>query len=287
MTLPLHFWGRVVHENDEPIPDATVDVSIRSWGNNFVAYVHGARFSKETLVTAFALSNRMGDVVGIESIDKPGYTLIKGQDVSLSFGKPGSKILRIDQPQVFRMLSDETLSSARLKSFKFRTRIGCENGVIGFDLARGTRSFNEASGELNVHFNRIPAKLSHSRERFDWILRIDVPDGGIAGVTEAQPGKGFSQVSLGLMVKAPESNYLQVHEIIMSQNDVAWRPGKTLMFYFKTGANYGKAVLSINASATAETIPLSLRGAIMIPVQQFLPVTDHKKLRVQHSQTRT
>lgn len=130
----IDFWGKVIDENGNPIPNAQVVVSIRSWGKSRVAYFRGARFREETLVTdkngILALTNRIGDSLVIRSITKPGYSLAQQQELGFSYGSPGDSTPRGDEPKQLVMISEKSLSTPGIRRFEYLTRIRCDNVLL-------------------------------------------------------------------------------------------------------------------------------------------------------------
>ena len=118
----IDFWGKVIDEDGDPVPSATVTLAIRSWGDRRMSLFQNARFSEETLIAddngLFAVTNRVGDSLNIRSIGKPGFSLIRSQEFTFSYGRPGDTLPQSDDPKRFVMVSEKHSSSAGLRRFE-------------------------------------------------------------------------------------------------------------------------------------------------------------------------
>ena len=232
LDVPINFSGVVMDENNKPIPGAIVNVSIRSWGYNLIAFFRGGRFSRLTVTTdatgAFSVKNRSGDSLTVESIIKPGYDLVRDRSLIFSPALPESGGLQA-QGARFLLTSHEVSSPEGLKTFEFQSRIGCDEGFVNFDLLQNTKSTNSAEGDFHVYFSRNPPILGVNDTKFDWILRLEAPRGGITDPQKALNSFG----PLGMMLKAPDNGYKPFYEVAMNQTNKGWRDEKAFTFLFQ------------------------------------------------------
>jgi hypothetical protein len=98
------FYGRVVDQNTNPVPDVKIAVMVRHWHEpDILTFAYGA---KEIRITAktdkdgrFKLHGASGDVFDLEDVQKEGYELEPGQR---TFGAVGGSF---EKPVVFKMWS--------------------------------------------------------------------------------------------------------------------------------------------------------------------------------------
>jgi len=187
MNVPVNFWARVVDQSDSPVPGVKLSIAVRHWGaaGPIVGASH-RRYQRETAADGmFDVLNSSGDVLTIESLEKPGYSVPRG--VLRSYGFNISTNVSVDRqhPQVIRIwrkIGDQPL----LKGNIFSRGIVPDGRTYSVDLLKkvATEGTN-ASADLRVHLKR-PAGVTRA-DKFDWSFSIEAVDGGIMECNEDTP----------------------------------------------------------------------------------------------------
>ena len=84
-----------------------------------------------------------------------------------------------------------------------------------------TGRMNSERGDLRVSFVRSPINLAFPQEKHDWILTLQVQNGGLL-LSEDE-----------FMVLAPQSGYKESLKFEMSKDDPDWTPSLRKQFYVK------------------------------------------------------
>lgn len=177
--VPVEFHGKVVDQDDNPLPNVKVRALVRHW--EMVAPVafgaHGQMISGEAATTSdglFIIQGMTGDSVAIQSIVKLGYEL---EPTQLTYGATSGTL---DSPIFFRMWATNIHEQliADTKTFP----IIPDGRSYFIDLLKGVIS-ESRQGSLKVTVKRPEGVIFG--QKYDWSGRIDVLDGGLQAATNS------------------------------------------------------------------------------------------------------
>ncbi len=209
----IAFYGRVIDQNDQPVPDAKVVVR---WANGTA--------SRELFTDSlgcFHLSGVRGKLLLIRSIEKPGYeAAAANRDVFeyAAFFDQNYYVPDAANPVVFRMRRKADAEPLIVVSDKYRIP---DSGTLALDLRTGRTGGEDLA--IDLLDNSDPTGRR-------WIARVRAPSGGVQSANVEFP------------VLAPEKGY--VSEVTIDQ-DTPQPPGfqsgslyKGARFFVKTGSGY-------------------------------------------------
>lgn len=240
MNVPISFYGRVIDQDQNPLPGVRVVVSLRQW-----TYISGpglnTRHPKTELITdvagRFEFSNGGGDSLSIEALEKEGY---EPEPKALrSFGYTTSDPLRPDpnNPIVFHMWKAET--KAQLVTGSKRFSLVPDGRTYTIDLLAGAITESvDAEGDLRVSLRR--PETAAWGQRYDWTLDVQAINGGLVEETNG----------ISAMFRAPEDGYASKWRLDAKAADEPWSYGTgQKRFYVKSrgGRNYGRLELEAYA----------------------------------------
>lgn len=231
--VPLDFYGKVVDQNDRPVPDVKVKLNVRQWYvqslDNLNAEGRSIVYEKRSDADGFFnLSEGTGDALTVESVEKEGYQL--SAKTSRSYGAatdPGS-------PVVFKMWKQgpkEPLVTGQ-KVFG----IIPDGRVYTLDLLQGKKvEGDRAEGDLRISIVR-PADAT-PRSKYQWSYKLEGVHGGLVETDDE------------FMYLAPESGYESKFAINLVPTDEAWTPLARKQFFFRSrdGQIFGRMQVEVNA----------------------------------------
>ncbi len=169
----VHFYGRVVDQNTNAIPDVKISAMVRHWHQpDIVGFYFGASEIRITAKTdkdgRFKLRGTSGDALDLEYVQKGGYELEPGQR---SFGVMGGSV---ENPVVFKMWSTNIHEQLITGSKSFH--IVPDGKPYFIDLTKDEISQAE-SGDLKV-WVKYPEQVERGQS-YPWSCKIDVIQGGL------------------------------------------------------------------------------------------------------------
>ena len=237
--VAVNFWGRVLDQNDTPVTDAQVVLTVRRWASAAPNYLDAIQEQHEFTTDSngrFELLSVSGDVLNLESVQKPGYRL--SDKTTRAFGYSQSATVFQPDPQnpvvihMWKLGPAEPLISTRML-FGFEP----DGRPYTLDLVtkKKTEGVNQ-SGDLIVKFTRSP--IPGPREAYTWGLEISAVGGGIIETRDEQT------------YLAPEAGYQPTLAFQMNQTDPKWSPSLVKDFYTLTrnGTVYGAVHMQIEAN---------------------------------------
>lgn len=177
--IPIEFHGKIVDQEDKPLPDVNVRASIRHWEvvSPIAFGAHGQMISGEATTASdgrFLIQGMTGDSVAIQAIEKLGYEL---EPTHLTYGATSGSF---ETPIIFRMWATNIHEQliADTKSFPIipdgrRYFIDLEKGVIS----------ESGGGTLKISVKR-PNGVNLG-QKYDWSGTIEVLDGGLQAATNS------------------------------------------------------------------------------------------------------
>jgi hypothetical protein len=237
--VPITFYGKVVDQNNQPVPEVKVRLQVR------VGYFTSPTTGKErwdpvSLETdadgKFVLSNVKGGFVQFNAIEKEGYKLLPRQAKEGYMYFPPQIHPDPTNPVVFKMWKKR--GAEPLVSSSWHGKMASDGATNRFDLLRGARSDD---GSLEIICKRTPlSSPPPGNAHFDYSFEIAVNGGAIQTTADE-----FTYL-------APESGYSTSYKVAQKADDPKWWGRVTQEFYIKTAdGHYGRLSVDWYASQNA------------------------------------
>lgn len=244
---PIQFYGKVIDQNNNPIPDVKVNLSIKLIKAPRPGMFPGDMFDDYTLTTDtdgfFSLTDAKGELLTMRSLEKPGYEMSQ-QTVNKGYwywASPGAEYVPDpNKPEIFEMWKEAGAEQLVRNSISFGLSY---NGTpAGFDLMTGSQA---NPGDLRVTLLRDPQQLAFGQRNYEWTATIEIPDGGLIASNDDQ------------MYLAPAGGYQSQLVIQMPPNTPGWTDHKDVALYLKLrgGKYYGRANLKFIVGAHRANTP--------------------------------
>ena len=237
---PVVFYGRVVDQDNAPLPGVKVKLSLKRLQETFL----GASADKMDYIDLttgidglFILKNQKGSLLGIHSITKDGYKAPHYGHLDYWYQElvKGEKYVpQANSPEVFRMY--KIFGAERLRVREFRpTPMGPEvpeDGVSAYyDILKGIKV--QEGGDIKITLKRTQIGFD-SRPRYDWVATIESLSGGVILSDDE------------LMYRAPESGYKLTTSIILPKGLAL----KVVYFYLKIESIYARVTTTFRFPAS-------------------------------------
>lgn len=221
----LDIYGKVVDQHGHPVAGARIQGHVTIW-TGLASNLEDIHYTTTDSSGRFNFVRLRGAGLGIIP-QKEGYTY----STKLPSYRPDHYSPDPANPIVFTMW--KLRGAEPLVHSKFRGRIPYDGRPVIFNLHTGEV---DEDGDLQVVLVRDPVILQRGNEPFEWNVDISIVDGGIV------------ETSGPYLWEAPESGYLPRIAIVMTRNDLNWRPDFEKMFYIRT--RYGTyGVIDVRLSA--------------------------------------
>lgn len=234
---PIDFYGLIIDQNSNPVPDITVKAGIRHWTKMDPAFVEfglGSTQIEIEKVTGsdgrFEISGVSGDTFGVLPVPKDGYLLSPKAPRGFGSGTSGS----YENPVIFKMWKKGPEEHLVGGNHVF----GIDSGkAYTLDLLAGKKNAGKSDGDVLVSITR-PAGVK-ARDRYPWSFSIQAIQGGFA---EPEPDDEFMYI-------APASGYQPTIEMQFDPNSPSWTPvaSERLFFSSRNGQVYGSATIEIDS----------------------------------------
>lgn len=267
INAPMSFFGKVLDQNNQPIPGATVRFNTRS------AIMIGPR-SSQTKMTEwekvtdadgrFSLTEASGDVLCIEALEKPGYETSPKISTAYIFSGRSSEELHhpdVGNPVIFRMWKRQ--GADRLATADKFYGLAPDNRIYTIDLLNHRKTEGETpDGDLRVRMKRPPQ--IEPRSKFPWEVTIEAVEGGLIETKDE------------MMNLAPEKGYAPRYELRMDPAEPDWVPQLKKQFYlFSRGKLYTRF--------TVEFLP-DYNDKSVFAIKYFLNPTGSRNLEFDERQ---
>jgi len=114
---------------------------------------------------------------------------------------------------------------------KFDSRIPYDGTPVVFDLKNGNKTGN---GDLQISLLRTPLQIRRGRDKYDWVAKIGIVNGGILPENDPYP------------YWAPETGYQPLFETSMSSNAIPWQAELRQNFYIESPqGQYGRLCIDL------------------------------------------
>jgi len=232
------FYGKAVDQYGQPI--AGVDVTgnlmlIQGWDKDEKITRYKTQSDENGL---FQFTGLTGWQLGV-TVNKVGYLM--GNDAE-SFKTPaGGKTSPNDRAIItmWKLRGPETLVGQSIDA-----KISHDGTSATFDMGTGKES---PSGDLRVTLSRFPLEVHRGRDRFDWVVKIEMLHGGLIEENDPYP------------YWAPETGYQRSFEFNVSSNSVPWQYKLEQSFYIKNSqGQYGKMQFGIYSALTPSRLQVGL-----------------------------
>lgn len=230
--MPINFYGRVVDEDDRPIPAAKIKFSwtdLSSAGNS-------TRATLSDSAGSFSLEGKTGRVLQVD-VSKDGYykprnERLKSLDYA-GFWEPTYHEPDPARPVIFHLRSkgkSETLSMGEI-----RPTLSADGTPTRLNLLNGGR----VSADGQIEIAAVTNTEKYPPRSFDWQASIAVADGGLI------------EHDLEFPFEAPEGGYLPKIEFKMSAGTAEWRREveKTYFIRFGSPPKYGRIHIRLNGAS--------------------------------------
>jgi hypothetical protein len=230
---PVGFYGKVIDQISNPVPNVSIDMRVREWTVSPLASagVGGtmAPVHRETDDDGrFEVRGMSGDAIELMGVQKEGYDLSPQtpRNWGPSNGSP-------DFPVIFKLWHKG--EPGQLVTGKKFFGVTPDGRAYAIDLLKGTASEStNGGGDFFMRVSR-PPNVSRS-DKYSWSFEILPADGGIL------------ETNGGLLYQAPQFGYLPRYDFSTDPADPNWRFRVRRSFYLKTrGAAYARVNLEVFA----------------------------------------
>ena len=234
--MPINFFGRVVDENEQPVPSAKVELS---WTDLSQAGSSQAQTTTDA-EGFFSLLNRTGRHLEVR-VSKDGYYTPKRQQISFDyagFWETDYHVPDPNNPVLFHIRKKN--QGEALRSGEIRPTMPADGTPMRFDLLNGGRLSPDGQLEIAAVTNteKYPPRI------FNWRATILVPGGGLIEHTAEFP------------FEAPEDGYQPSVGFDMPTNAPDWKPliEKSYFIEFGLPPRYGRIQVQINGGSQKASV---------------------------------
>ena len=234
--MPINFFGRVVDENEQPVPSAKVQLS---WTDLSQAGSSQAQTTTDAQ-GFFSLLNRTGRHLEVR-VSKDGYYTPKRQQISFdyaAFWEADYHVPDPNNPVLFHIRKKN--QGEALRSGEIRPTMPADGTPVRFDLLNGGRLSPDGQLEIAAVTNteKYPPKI------FNWRATILVPGGGLIEHNAEFP------------FEAPEDGYQPSVGFDMPTNAPDWKPliEKSYFIEFGSPPRYGRIQVQINGGSQKASV---------------------------------
>jgi len=233
---PINFFGRVVDENEQPVPSAKVELS---WTNLSQAGSSQAQITTDAR-GFFSLLNQTGRHLEVR-VSKDGYYTPKRQQISFdyaAFWEADYHVPDPNNPVLFHIRKKN--QGEALRNGEVRPTMPADGTPVRFDLLNGGKPSPDGQLEIAAITNteKYPPRI------FNWRATILVPGGGLIEHNAEFP------------FEAPEDGYQPSVGFDMPTNAPDWKPliEKSYFIEFGSPPRYGRIQVQINGGSQKASV---------------------------------
>lgn len=252
---PISFYGKVIDQHGEPIPDVKVTLGLRTFKEPAPGVMGDADVSLIRTTNAegrFEITDAKGSVLEMRSLEKPGYEAsiksIAGRAYRYwAHPSEGPYRPNADAPEIFRMWKKQGAETLLVKSIG--RAIPYDGTPTSYDLMTGQPSPN---GDVRVTLSRTPRKITWGQTHYDWEVTIEALKGGLIVSDEEQ------------MFLAPEDGYQPMFTLRVPADAQDWTDTKEVAAYLRLrdGKFYGRASFGFMVGSDREGTPIKIRSFV-------------------------
>ena len=233
---PIEFYGKVIDQDDNPIPGVRVKIGVRWTQELSLPGTSKDVFNRFEVLSddqgLFKLTDTKGSLLGIDALEKEGYESAPSatRQSYWYWAITADRKYTPDshRPEIFRLWKKRGAEHLLEKSKS--VSVLADGAPVSFDLHTGEKI--GAGGDLRVTMARTPQQIEHGQKGFEWTVTAAVEGGGLIETKAEQP------------YYAPESGYEPRFEFHMSANDPQWAANVARVFFLKLkDGNYGRITL--------------------------------------------
>ena len=252
---PIRFYGLVLDQDNNPIPDVKVTLSIRTTKEPIPGRIMDL-FDYPVVTTdtqgRFAITDAKGALLSVKSLEKPGY---EASEKSINrahywYWRDPREVFHpdADKPEVFHMW--KKTGAERLVRKGIAHPIPYNGTPTNFDLLSGTSV--ASGGDIRVTLVRNPQQITYGQRNYEWTLTIEALVGGLIESDDEQ------------MYRAPADGYQTQLVVHMPANAADWTDEKSINLYLKLddGKKYGRAELKALIGSDRQTTPFYISSFI-------------------------
>lgn len=253
--LPIRFYGKVIDQHGEPIPEVRVTLGLRTFKEPVPGVMGDADVSLVRTTNAegrFEITDAKGSVLEMRSLEKPGYEastagIYRGSYRYWAHPSEGPFRPNAEAPEIFRMWKQQGAETLLIKSIG--RAIPYDGTPTSYDLMTGQPSPN---GDVRVTLSRTPQKITWGQTNYDWEVTIEALKGGLVVSEEEQ------------MFLAPEDGYQPKFTLRVPANAQDWTDTKEVAAYLRLrdGKIYGRATFGFMVGSDREGTPIKIRSFV-------------------------
>jgi hypothetical protein len=246
---PISFYGKVIDQDGNPIPDVKVTFKIR-YTKEVLGGGIGDTFAEPSVTTGidgkFALTGAKGALLGFTSFEKAGYEPSEtGLRQSYWYWRDKDPYQPDpDRPEIFHMW--KKAGAEKLVRKGIGQPLPCDGTPVLFDLLSGTRV--ASGGDIKVTLERNPRQITYGQRNYEWSVTIEPINGGIIKSTDEQ------------MYLAPVDGYENKITVHMAADAPRWTDMQDVAAYLKLrgGKYYGRASFELSVGSDRASTPFSI-----------------------------
>lgn len=250
---PISFFGKVIDQDDNPIPGVKVTLQIRYMKAVGPVGI-GDTFSESALTTGadgqFSLTGAKGSLLGLKALQKDGYEPSPKAFNGTYWYWRDKDPYRPDpnHPEIFRMW--KKAGAEKLVDYEKMTRIPYDGTPVTFDLLTGDKV--QSGGDLRITLERNPHQITYGQRNYEWTLTVEAVDGGVIESNDEQ------------MYRAPAEGYQPKLVLHMPADGQKWTDERSLALYLKSrgGKHYGRVKLDVMVGSDKPTTGLTFRSFV-------------------------
>ena len=256
---PQDFYGKVVDQYGQPIAGASVNGDLMLIQGADVGERKDVYKTQTDANGEFEFSGLHGWELAIAP-SKSGYELAPNTAaMQLPAGEKTSPSVRA----IFTMW--KLKGPEPMIHTEFDSRVPYDGTSAIFNLETGKKA---ADGNLRITLLRKPLQIQRGRDKYDWMVKIEIVGGGIFEENDLYPNW------------APDNGYQLFFEAGMNATDVLWSRELVKNFYIKDNqGRYGRLFVDLFTDSMRSDTGINIRAWINPSGSQNLEFDPTKQIR--------
>lgn len=235
INTPINFWGKVVDEDGNPIPDVTVSYTAMDKPLEQLIRDQGTRHTGKSEANGlFSITGIKGMGLGIQ-VTKDGYYQTKQSAYSIGYAVPSEhKPPSPNDPTIFVLRKMGETEPLKVVS-SGGIRVPQNGQPVSVSLAQG-RAVPAGQGDIQVEV-LVQDQQKDAQGRYPWRYKISVPGGGLL---ERKRDGSFV---------APENGYNSSDEIEMAPYSEQWGQRSDKEYFIKlSNGTFGRLKFGVRTA---------------------------------------